>query len=144
MSDQFLFGVFPYLAAALAIGGTVYRYRTSAQGITSRSSQLLEGRLLFWGSLPWHYAIVLVLLAHILAALFPGAWGALLGSPGRLVVLEVTGSARPTRASSYTIHTVTIAPVNAASGMANIPTRHRTAWSVWQTSRPGCSVPAAT
>lgn len=93
MSDQFLFGVFPYLAAALAIGGTIYRYRTSAPGITARSSQLLEGRLLFWGSLPWHHAILLVLLAHILAALFPGAWGALLGSPGRLVVLEVTGMA---------------------------------------------------
>ena len=43
--------------------------------------------------MPWHYAILLILLAHFLALLFPSAWGALLGEPGRLYFLEVTGIA---------------------------------------------------
>jgi nitrate reductase gamma subunit len=42
---------------------------------------------------PWHYAILLILLAHVLAFLFPTAWGALLGNPGRLLLLEATGVA---------------------------------------------------
>lgn len=93
MSDLFLFGVFPYLAVALAVGGVVYRRRALRSTVTARSSQLLEGRVLFWGSVPWHYAILLVLLAHLAAALFPRAWGRLLGSPARLYALEITGLA---------------------------------------------------
>lgn len=93
MSDLFLFGVLPYLAVALALGGTLYRYRSQRLGITARSSQLLEGRMLYWGSVPWHGAILAIIGAHILAALFPDAWGALLGAPARLLVLEVTGLA---------------------------------------------------
>ncbi len=93
MSDLFLFGVFPYLATALAIGGAVYRRRALASTVTTRSSQLLEGRLLFWGSVPWHHAILAILAAHLAAAAFPGAFGRLLGSPGRLYALEITGLA---------------------------------------------------
>jgi nitrate reductase gamma subunit len=93
MSDLFLFGVVPYLAVALAVGGTVYRYRALRSTVTARSSQLLEGRLLFWGSVPWHHAILAILVAHVAAAVFPGTWARLLGSPARLFALEVTGLA---------------------------------------------------
>jgi nitrate reductase gamma subunit len=93
MSDLFLFGVFPYLAVALAVGGVVYRYRTLRHTVTAHSSQLLESRALYWASVPWHYAILAILAAHLGATLFPGAWGRLLGEPGRLLVLEVTGLA---------------------------------------------------
>lgn len=98
MSDLFLFGVVPYLAVALAVGGTVYRYRALRSTVTARSSQLLEGRLLFWGSVPWHYAILVILLAHVVAAVFPATWARLLGSPVRLFTLEVTGLALGTLA----------------------------------------------
>jgi nitrate reductase gamma subunit len=93
VSDLFLFGVFPYLAAALAVGGGIYRARALRNTFTARSSQLLEGRLLYWGSVPWHYAIVAILLAHVLATVLPGPWGRLLGSPGRLYAIEVLGLA---------------------------------------------------
>jgi nitrate reductase gamma subunit len=93
MSDMFLFGVVPYLAVALAVGGTVYRYRTLRSTVTTRSSQLLEGRLQFWGSVPWHVSILVILVAHLLAAVLPGTWARLLGSPARLLFLEVTGLA---------------------------------------------------
>ena len=91
MSYLFLFGVVPYLAVALAVGGTVYRFRALRSTVTTHSSQLLEGRAQSWGSVPWHYAILAILAAHLAAALFPGTWARLLGSPWRLFALEATG-----------------------------------------------------
>jgi nitrate reductase gamma subunit len=93
MNDLFLFGVLPYLAVALAAGGAIYRLRALGFTVTARSSQLLEGRLLYWGSVPWHHAILAILAAHLAATVFPGAVGRLLGSPARLYTLEITGLA---------------------------------------------------
>lgn len=93
MTDMILFGVFPYVAVALMIGVGFYRYCIDRYSWSSQSSQFLESRVLFWGSVPWHYAILLILLAHFLAFLVPSAWGEVLGSPIRLYLLEVTGMA---------------------------------------------------
>lgn len=88
---EFLFAAFPYAAVLLAASAGAYRYFSDRLSFTSSSTQFLENRWFFWGSVPWHYGILLVLLAHVLAALFPGPWGALLGDPVRLFVLEATG-----------------------------------------------------
>jgi len=88
---EFLFGAFPYAAILLAVGAGVYRYFSDRFSYTSHSTQFLENRWLFWGSVPWHYGILIILLAHILAALFPGAWGLLIGTPTRLFLVEATG-----------------------------------------------------
>jgi nitrate reductase gamma subunit len=93
MTDLILFAVFPYVAVALAVAVGFYRYVIDRYSWSSQSSQFLESRALFWGSVPWHYAILLILLAHVLAFLYPTAWGALLGNPGRLLFLEATGVA---------------------------------------------------
>jgi nitrate reductase gamma subunit len=93
MADLILFGVFPYVAMALAIGVGIYRYCIDRYSYSSQSSQFLESRALFWGSVPWHYAILLILVAHFLAFLVPAGWGSLLGSPARLVFLEISGMA---------------------------------------------------
>ena len=44
--DIFLWGVLPYLTAAVLIGGTVWRARYDQFGWTTRSSQLYESKLL--------------------------------------------------------------------------------------------------
>lgn len=93
MSNLFLFSVFPYLAVALAAGGIVYRLVRLRDTVTARSSQLLESRLQRFGAVPWHTAILLILLAHILAAFFPQAFAHLLGAPVRLYALELFGLA---------------------------------------------------
>ena len=93
MFDLILFGIFPYVAVALAVAVGSYRYLVDRYSWSSHSSQFLESRVLFWGSVPWHYAILLILLAHLLAVLFPAGWGVLLGRPIRLYFLEVTGMA---------------------------------------------------
>jgi len=91
--DTFWFIAFPYLALVLAIGVGIYRYLTNRYTYSSLSSQILENRRLFWGSVPWHYGITLILLAHLLAGLFPGAAAFILGGRIRLLVLELTGMA---------------------------------------------------
>ncbi|NNG45601.1 MAG: respiratory nitrate reductase subunit gamma [Deltaproteobacteria bacterium] len=90
---EFFFGSFPYAAVLLAVAAGVGRYVSDRFSFTSHSTQFLENRWLFWGSVSWHYGITIVLLAHILAALFPGAWGILVGEPSRLFMLEATGLA---------------------------------------------------
>lgn len=89
--SAFWFIAFPYLALVLAIGVGIYRKLAKAYSYSSLSSQLLENRKLFWGSVPWHYGITLILLAHLFAGLFPGAAGFILGGRIRLMVLELTG-----------------------------------------------------
>ena len=93
MTDMILFGVFPYVAVALMIGVGIYRYCVDRYSWSSQSSQFLESRVLFWGSIPWHYAILLILMAHFLAFLVPSGWAVVLGNPLRLYLLEVTGLA---------------------------------------------------
>ncbi len=91
MADQMLFVAIPYAAVIVAVVMTVYRYRNNRFTYSSMSSQLLENSVLSWASVAWHYAILLILAAHVLAALFPGAWAALLGGQLRLYVIEITG-----------------------------------------------------
>ncbi|MFA5515044.1 MAG: respiratory nitrate reductase subunit gamma [Desulfuromonadales bacterium] len=93
MSDLILFAIIPYLAITLAVVGGLYRYFVDRYSWSSQSSQFLESRALYWGSIPWHYPILLILLAHLLALFFPAAWGEMLGAPVRLYLLEVTGLA---------------------------------------------------
>lgn len=91
MSDFILFGVFPYAAFILAFAVGIYRYFIDRFSYSSLSSQFLENRQLFWGSVPWHYGIMFILLVHLFAALFPDFWAYLAGEQIRLYVLELTG-----------------------------------------------------
>ncbi len=93
MSDIILFAVFPYVAVVLAITVGVYRYRISRFSYSTLSSQLLENRTLFWGSVPWHYGIVVVLLAHLIGFLMPGLWASLTAGPIALYTIELIGFA---------------------------------------------------
>lgn len=87
------FVVLPYLAIVLAMGVGAYRFYARPFSYSSLSSQLLESRKLYWGSVPWHWGITLILLAHLVAGLFPGLAQAILGDRVRLLILECTGIA---------------------------------------------------
>ena len=71
MLDNLLFVVFPYVAVALALGGTVYRYLTNQFSFTSLSSQFLESDVQFWGSTLWHYGILPTLAIHLAGFTLP-------------------------------------------------------------------------
>lgn len=88
---ELLFVAFPYVAVVLAFGCGIYRFYNRRFSYSSLASQTLESRKQYWGSVPWHYGIGLILLAHLLAALLPGPTEWLLGNPGRRLILECTG-----------------------------------------------------
>lgn len=90
MFDVFLYGAFPYLAFALAVGGGLYRYYRDRFSFSSFSSQLLDRRQLFWGSVPWHYGIVILLIGHLIGWVIPDWVAAFNGAPVRLYILEIT------------------------------------------------------
>jgi len=91
--NNLLFVIFPYVAAILAVVVTVYRALVRPFSISSLSSQLLENKKLYWGSISFHWGIVLILLMHLAAIFFPRGlllWNAV---PLRLYLLEFTGLA---------------------------------------------------
>lgn len=93
MFDTVLFVAWPYIAVTLAIVVGIYRYYSDRFSFSSYSSQFLESRRLFWGSVLWHYGIVIILSVHVIAFLFPAAWGALTADRTRLYIIEVGGLA---------------------------------------------------
>ncbi len=93
MVDMVLFVAFPYVAVVLAVLVGVYRYFNDRFSYSSFSSQFLENRALFWGSVTWHFGVIIILLAHVVAFLFPGVWARLIAAPARLYTLEVIGLA---------------------------------------------------
>ena len=93
MFDNALFIGFPYATVAIAIAVTAYRFFFDPYSVSSQSSQFLENRKLFFGSVPWHYGVITVLLAHITAFLFPGLWGLFTANQTRLYILEIIGLA---------------------------------------------------
>ncbi|MFO0590038.1 MAG: respiratory nitrate reductase subunit gamma [Polyangiaceae bacterium] len=91
MTDVLLFGALPYLAIGLMLVVSIQRYRRDGFTVTSLSSEFLESRWLFWGSVPFHLGILIVFFGHVTGFLIPSGVIAWNGTPARLLVLESTG-----------------------------------------------------
>lgn len=88
--NTFLFVAFPYVAITVFVVGVVYRYKRKGFTVSALSSQFLERRQLFWGTVPFHIGLLVVFFGHLIAFLLPRvnlAWNAI---PIRLLILEVT------------------------------------------------------
>jgi respiratory nitrate reductase gamma subunit len=65
--------VLPYVSVTIFVAGHVWRYRHDQFGWTSRSTQLLENRLLAWGSPLFHYGALAAIGGHALGILIPAS-----------------------------------------------------------------------
>jgi nitrate reductase gamma subunit len=72
--NTLLWAIYPYVAVAVLVGGTVWRHRYDKFGWTTRSSQLYESAVLRWGSPLFHFGVLFVLIGHIGGLLIPKAW----------------------------------------------------------------------
>jgi nitrate reductase gamma subunit len=88
--NTFLFVAFPYVAVVTFMVGVLYRWRRKGFTVSSLSSQFLEGKSLFWGTIPFHIGLLVVLMGHLVAFLMPQATLAWNAQPMRLIILEGT------------------------------------------------------
>jgi nitrate reductase gamma subunit len=79
IADLFLYVVLPYAAIVLFVAGHIWRYRFDKFGWTSRSTQILEGRWLAWGSNLFHYGALAAIGGHVLGMLIPNQLTAAVG-----------------------------------------------------------------
>ncbi|WP_298267215.1 respiratory nitrate reductase subunit gamma [Geobacter sp.] len=91
MLNNLIFIVLPYAALALVLIVTPYRWYTNRLTWSAYSTQFLERKTLYWGINPWHYGIILILLAHLAGIIAPGVMKRLLGHMDALIFLESVG-----------------------------------------------------
>jgi nitrate reductase gamma subunit len=72
--DLLVFVVVPYAAIAVFVVGHVLRYRRDQYRWGARSTQVLESRVLAWGSTIFHYGALAAIGGHVLGILIPISW----------------------------------------------------------------------
>jgi nitrate reductase gamma subunit len=67
----FFWVALPYVSLAIFVAGHIWRYRRDQFTWTTRSTQLLEQRLLRLGSMLFHFGLLAVIGGHVLGILVP-------------------------------------------------------------------------
>ncbi len=87
----FLWSVFPYICLLTLVVGTIYRYHCNQLSWTSKSSELLEKRLLTLGSTLFHWGLVFVFAGHVAGLLVPIGWYSAIGISPELYHMGAEG-----------------------------------------------------
>ena len=69
--NTFFFGIYPYIAIAVMILGSIIRYDREPYSWRSQSSQFLRKRQLMWGSNLFHIGIIFLFFGHFIGLLTP-------------------------------------------------------------------------
>lgn len=69
--NQFLWVIYPYVTITIFILGHIYKYNRDQIGWSARSSEIMEKRLLKWGSPLFHYGIIFAFFGHVAGILVP-------------------------------------------------------------------------
>jgi len=88
--DNFTLIGLPYVALVVFLVGTIFRYKMTKFSYSSLSSQFLEGRQLFWGTMPFHWGLLFLFLGHLVAFLVPRGLLAFNSHPVRLLIIEIS------------------------------------------------------
>jgi nitrate reductase gamma subunit len=79
LAHTLVFTVFPYLCLTTFVVGHAYRYVTDRYNWNARSSEFLEKKALFAGSVIFHWGIVLTFFGHAGGMLIPQSYFDLVG-----------------------------------------------------------------
>ena len=89
--DYFLFQIFPYIAIAFFILGSILRFDRDPYSWRSKSSQMLRRKQLIMGSILFHLGILVILAGHAVGLLTPIAVFDAMGiSHGAKQILAIT------------------------------------------------------
>lgn len=83
LSSNLIFTVFPYLCLTIFIVGHAYRYVTDRYNWNAHSSEFLEKKSLFVGSILFHWGIILTFFGHVGGLLIPQKYFDLVGIDSR-------------------------------------------------------------
>src|SRR5262245_3051477 len=78
-AELFVWLVLPYVSLTVFAVGHWWRYKRDQFGWTSRSTQLLESKLLAWGSTMFHYGALAAIGGHVVGILVPASVTASIG-----------------------------------------------------------------
>lgn len=70
-AEDIIWGVLPFIVATIFIGGHIYRYQKDQFGWTTKSSELLEKKMLGIGSQLLHWGILIVIGGHVMGLIIP-------------------------------------------------------------------------
>lgn len=79
--DILLWIIFPYVAMTVFVVGHWWRYRRDQFQWTSRSTQLLDRRILGWASPMFHYGALAAVAGHIIGLCIPSSLTESIGIP---------------------------------------------------------------
>src|SRR5665213_3070189 len=88
---QFLFGIYPYIALAVFVLGSLARFDGAQYTWKSDSSQLLRKRELRWGSNLFHFGILVVFFGHLFGFLIPESISGHFMTPAQHLWLSMVG-----------------------------------------------------
>ena len=90
--NQFLFGIYPYIALAVFLVGSLIRYDREQYTWKSDSSQLLRHGQLRWGSNLFHLGVLGIFFGHLFGLLTPLAvWHAIGLEPAAKQMVAMVG-----------------------------------------------------
>jgi nitrate reductase gamma subunit len=91
--NQFLFGIYPYIALAVFFVGSLIRFDREQYTWKSESSQMLKTGQLRWGSNLFHIGILGIFFGHLVGLLTPvPVWHALgISAPAKQMLAIVAG-----------------------------------------------------
>lgn len=69
--NEFLFGIYPYIAMTVFVLGSIFRYDRDPYTWKASSSQMLSSKGMRWGSNLFHVGIILLFFGHLVGLLTP-------------------------------------------------------------------------
>lgn len=69
--NTFFYGVLPYIALTIFIGGTIVRYTFFERGWTTKSSEFLAKKSLKWANPIFHLGLLMAFGGHVIGILVP-------------------------------------------------------------------------
>ena len=69
--NTFFYGVLPYIALTIFVGGTIVRYTVFERGWTTKSSEFLAKKSLKWANPVFHLGLLMAFGGHFIGILVP-------------------------------------------------------------------------
>jgi nitrate reductase gamma subunit len=92
--NQLAFGIYPYIAVAVFLLGSLFRFEREQYSWRSGSSQLLRRKQLIIGSVCFHVGILFLMVGHTVGLLTPHwLYGLVITAPQKQLLAIVSGGA---------------------------------------------------